>query len=135
MITADLLQEFDEDDLYVGYNPVIPMKIFGYELEPSECEIYISSKLHITEIVPALSQYFDWLASCKAEASEYFCSKLGERLPEDWFETIEVYSAEITFTTLEDFGAVISFGESMLPDHAVEFTIDKFTIKSDLLMG
>ena len=23
-------------------------------------------------------------------------SKLGERLPEDWFETIEVYSAEIT---------------------------------------
>ena len=71
----------------------------------------------------------------RVEATEYFCLKLGERLPEDWFENIEVYSAEITFTTLEDFGAVISFGESMLPDHVVEFTIDKFTIKSDLLMG
>lgn len=58
MTTADMLQEFDEDDLFVGYNPVMPMKIFGYELEPSECEIYISSKLHITEIVPALSQHF-----------------------------------------------------------------------------
>ena len=135
MINVDLLQEFDEDDLYVGYHPVMPMKIFGYELEPSECEIYISSKLQIAEIAPALSQYLDWLASCKAEATEYFCSKLGERLPEDWFETIEVFSAEITFTTLEDFGAVIAFGESMLPDHAVEFTIDKFTIKNDLLMG
>ena len=135
MINADLLQEFDEDDLYVGYNPVMPIKIFGYELEPSECEIYISSKLHITEIASALSQYLDWLAFCKAEATEYFCSKLGERLPEDWFETIEVFSAEITFTTLEDFGAVITFWESMLPDHAVEFTIDKFTIKNDLLMG
>ena len=135
MINADLLQEFDEDDLYVGYNPVMPIKIFCYELEPSKCEIYISSKFHITEIVPALSQYLDWLAFCKAEATEYFCSKLGERLPEDWFETIEVYSAEITFTTLEDFGAVITFGESMLPDHVVEFTIDKFTIKNDLLMG
>ena len=135
MINADLLQEFDEDDLYVGYNPVTPIKIFGYELEPSKCEIYISSKLQITEIVPVLSQYLDWLASCKAETSEYFCSKLGEKLPENWFETIEVYSAEITFTTLEDFGAVITFGESMLPDHVVEFTIDKFTIKNDLLMG
>ena len=82
-----------------------------------------------------MSQYLDWLASCKAETSEYFCSKLGEKLPEDWFETIEVFSAEITFTTLEDFSAVITFGESMLPDHVVEFTIDKFTIKNDLLMG
>ena len=97
--------------------------------------IYIFSKLQITEIAPALSQYFDWLASCKAEATEYFCSKLGERLPDDWFATIEVYSAEITFTTLEDFGAVITFGESTLPDHVVEFTIDKFTIENDLLMG
>ena len=135
MINADLLQEFDEDDLYVGYNPVTPIKIFGYELEPSKCEIYISSKLQITEIVPVLSQYLDWLASCKAEATEYFCSKLGERLPENWFETIEVYSAEITFTALEDFDAVITFGESTLPDHVVEFTIDKFAIKNDLLMG
>ena len=135
MINADLLQEFDEDDLYVGYNPVMPIKIFGYELEPSKCEIYISSKLQIAEIAPALSQYLDWLASCKAEAMEYFCSKLGERLPEDWFETIEVFSAEITFTTLEDFGAVITFGESMLPDHVVEFTNENFTIKNDLLMG
>ena len=135
MINADLLQEFDEDDLYVGYNPVTPIKIFGYELEPSECEIYISSKLQIAEIAPALSQYLDWLAFCKAEATEYFCSKLGEKLPEDWFETLEVYSVEITFTTLEDFGAVITFGESTLPDHVVEFTIDKFTIKNDLLMG
>ncbi len=57
MITEDLLQEFDEDDLFVGYNPVMPMKIFGYELEPFKCEIYISSKLHITEIAQALSQY------------------------------------------------------------------------------
>ena len=71
----------------------------------------------------------------EAEATEYFCSKLGERLPDDWFENIEVYCAEITFTTLEDFGAVISFGESMLPDHVIEFTIDKYTIKDDLLMG
>ena len=134
MINRDLLQQFDEDDLYVGYNPAMPMKIFGYELESSKCEIYISSKLQITEIALALSQYLDWLASCKAEATEYFCSKLGERLPEDWFETIEVYSAEITFTTLEDFGAVITFGESTLPDHVVEFTIDKFTIENDLLI-
>lgn len=135
MINADLLQKFDEDDLFVGYNPVMPVKIFGYELEPSNCEIYIPSKIHITEIVPALTKYLNWLAFCKTETMEYFYSKLGERLPEDWFENIEVYSAEITFTTLEDFGAVISFGESMLPDHIVEFTIDKFTIEDDTLLG
>ena len=79
MINADLLQEFDDDDLFIGYNPVMPIKIFGCELEPSECEIYIASEIHITEIAPALSQYLDWLASCKAEVTEYFCSKLGEK--------------------------------------------------------
>ena len=30
---------------------------------------------------------------------------------------------------------VITFGESTLPDHVVEFTIDKFIIENDLLMG
>ena len=54
MINRDLLQQFDEDDLYVGYNPAMPMKIFGYELESSKCEIYISSKLSDNRDLPWL---------------------------------------------------------------------------------
>lgn len=135
MANTNLLQKFDEDDSFVAYNPKTPIKIFGYELEQSECEIYIASKIRKKDIAQVLSQYLDWLASCKAEVTEYFCSKLGESLPDDWFENIVVYHAEITFNALNDFGAVISFGECMLPDHVVEFTIDKFTIKSDALMG
>lgn len=67
--------------------------------------------------------------------TSYFSSKLGERLPEDWFENIEVYSASLTFITLEDFGATISFGESVFSDHIIEFYFDKFEITNDVLNG
>lgn len=123
------------DDRYNFFNPIKTIKIFGFELDSSDCEILISKNLSWTEIVPVLTGYFEWLSSCKTEVTSYFCSKLGEDLPENWFESIEVYSASIVFNTLEDFGATIEFGESVLSDHIVTFDIEKFKIIADWLNG
>lgn len=130
-----VLEKFDEDDRFICYHPTTPIKIFDFELDKSECEINICQKLDCKEVVPILANYLDWLTVCKDKVSDYFSSKLGENLPEDWFENIEVYSASLTFQTLEDFGATISFGESIFPDHIIELDFDKFEIIGDGLNG
>ncbi|MBT9778011.1 hypothetical protein GPL15_16040 [Clostridium sp. MCC353] len=108
-----LLEKFDEDGRFIYYHPTASVKIFDFELEKSECDINICKKLDRIEVAPILTNYLEWLTLCKDKVSDYFSSKLGERLPEDWFENIEVYSASLTFITLEDFGAAINFGESI----------------------
>lgn len=135
MITADFLQKLEEHDDFISYRSVKPITIFGFELGCLGCEIFISKKIKIEEVLPVLGNYLEWLASCKNEVTAYFGSKLGEPLPDDWYKNIEVFSADITFVSLEDFGATISFGESLFPDHSIEFTIEQFEIVDDMLVG
>lgn len=135
MINEEFLQKFDEDDRLISYHPTKPIKIFGFELDCSECDISIPHKLNWTEIAPILTKYLDWLSLCENEATDYFRTKSGEDLSKNWFRSIEVYNASITFITLEDFGATIKFGESIFSDHIIEFNIDKFEITDDRLNG
>lgn len=135
MLNEAFLQKFDEDDGFISYHPANSIKIFGFELDNSECEILVSSNINLSDILPILSEYLEWLSSCKHEIMEYFSSKVEERLPEDWFDTIEIYNASITFISSEDFGATVSFGESIFPDHIIEYNIDKFEIIEDGLVG
>ncbi len=135
MIKREFFKKYEEDDRFISYHPIKPIKIFGFDLDMHECEINISLKIAWEEAAPILTQYLDWLASCKDEVTGYFISKLEEALPEGWYGNIEVYNASITFITLEDFGATVSFGESIFPDHIIEFHFDKFEIVDVMLNG
>lgn len=99
------------------------------------CEILVSLNINLSDILPILSEYLEWLSSCKNEIIEYFSSKVEESLPDDWFETIEIYNTTITFISSDDFGATVSFGESIFPDHIIEFNNDKYEIVEDGLVG
>ena len=135
MIDKSFLRKIDEDDWYVSYRPTVPISIFGFKLKSAYWTIAVSPQVDMDELIPALSTYLEWLAACREEVTEYFSSKLQETLPENWYETNQVYSAEITFTTLEDFGVIVSFSESIIPDHVVEFTIKQYQIVNDALLG
>lgn len=141
MISADFLQrlyeeEWDGNEQFIRCHPAVPIKIFGFLLDASDYEIWVSPQIKKEEILPVLAEYLDWLAACEKEVTEYFCRKSGENLPEGWFGELEVYDAEIWFQTLEDFGATVRFGEqSVFPDHIVEFDMEKFEIVDDRLVG
>lgn len=135
MINKESFQKFEEDDRYVFYRPIHPIKIFAYELDSLDCEVSISKNLCWEEIIPLLIQYLEWLSSCKTEVTRYFRSISGEDLADDWFENIEVYHASITFAATEDYGATIEFGETVLCDHIVIFDFEKFEITADRLNG
>ncbi len=131
----NIFNKFDEDDRSISYHPIKPVKIFNCKVEQSECVINISKKLSWTEVAPILTDYLEWLARCETKVTDYFRSKLTEDLPEDWFGNIEVYSADITFLALEDYGATICFGESIFPDHIIELYFEQFEIDSEVLYG
>lgn len=131
----NLLKKIDEYGEFVKYCPTTPIQIFEYQLDNCECEIQISKALSKETIAPILIDYLKWLAWCENEVKCYFAEKLNESLPTDWFQSIEVYNADITFVTLEDFGAVITLGESIFPDHIVELYFEKYEIVDDGLIG
>lgn len=135
MLTDGLLQEFDEDDRFYLYHPIHPIKIFGFELESSECEISISRELDLKDIVSILAKYLEWLSLCEDKLTDYLQSQMDETLSEDWYKSIEVYNTDITFITLEDFGATIGFGANIFIDHIIEIDVDKYDIVDCRLNG
>lgn len=135
MLFDNFFEKFDEYGEFISYHPITPIQILGYKLDNHECEINISKTSSKEVIAPILIDYLKWLAWCENEVRCYFTSKLNESLPADWFQNIEVYNASITFVTPEDFGANISFGESIFPDHIVELYFEKYEIVDDGLNG
>lgn len=135
MLKENFFDKFDENDRLISYHPIKPIEIFNYRVEQSDCIINISKELTWIEVAPILTNYLEWLTICESKLIDYFRLKLKENLPHDWFKNIEVYSVDITFLALDDFGATISFGESIFPDHVIELDFEQFEIVSERLNG
>lgn len=48
---------------------------------------------------------------------------------------VNVYSASVTFATEADFGAAVSFGESIFSDHVVELYFENYGVVDNVLNG
>lgn len=139
MTIEQLIKDWDlSDDRYDCYHPIKSVEIFNYLLDEDtikDCEINISKKCNLIEILPLVNKYLEWFKECEHELTSYFQEKLGEALPDDWFKNIEVYHFSITFDTSNDFGATISCGDNILSDHILEFDFEMFQVVDDRLNG
>lgn len=68
----DFLNKFHEDERFFNYQPIEPIKIFNYKVEPSDCIINISKALNWIEVAPILTNYLEWLSVCKSKLVDYF---------------------------------------------------------------
>ncbi|WP_252254604.1 hypothetical protein [Clostridium sp. ZBS12] len=108
MTIDQLIKDWDlSDDRYDCYHLIESVEID--EDTVKDCEINISKKFNLIEILPMVNKYLEWFKECEHELTSYFQEKLGEALPDDWFENIEVYHFSITFDVSNDFGATILF--------------------------
>ena len=139
MTTEQFIMEESPDEQYYFYRPAVPLQIFHSMVEPDEdsenCCIEVSVRYDLQQMLPIINRYLEWLASCEAEVTAYFQERLGEEVPEGWFDTIEVFSVFMVFDDLDDYGATIEFAESILCDHTIEFDLEEYEIVDDRLNG
>ena len=135
MLEENFLVPFDEDERMISYHPIVPIDIFSKRIDSVNCVINLSKELTWVEAAPVVLQYLEWLNVCESQLIDYFHSKCGEDLPHNWFESIEVYFADITVLALDDFGGTIHFGESLFPDHVIELDFEQFELVSERLNG
>ncbi len=139
MKLEELMKDNDlSDDKYYCYHPIIQVQIFNCLIDADtvkECEINIARDCNISEMLPLINEYLNWLKECDKELTSYFGNKLTTIIPEKWFESIEVYRFSITFNSADDYGATISCGESLFNDHIIDFEFEEFQIIDDRLNG
>lgn len=111
--------------------------IFGVKVDDGEdVQINVSKDCMSEGINSRLIQkYLEWLGDCCDVVRAYLEETTGEELPDDWEEYIEIYSASITFISEEDYGATVSFGESIFKDHIIELEFEKEEIINNCLNG
>lgn len=138
MISVDELKKDNSlsDNEYIIYHPTKPTYIFRSLLDSNEdCEINISVKCELIKIIPELSKYMEWLSHCENELIDYMQNIIDEKIPENWIDDIEIFNVFITFVDYDDFGATITFGESLFPDHSIEINFEKYDILQSALNG
>ena len=131
--------EEQNNERYMCYHPLEEFRIFRIEVDKEDVEMYqisIAVGQDLQEVQPFVSNYLEWLNNCEKELTEYIQAQLGESLPTSCIEDIEVYTASIVFNSVEDYGAIISFGaESVFGGHIVELEFDKREIVANGLIG
>lgn len=130
-----LLDKELSDERYQCYHAAIPVNIFRDVLTDEDLEINIHVSCTLSDLLACVNDYLAWLQSCEEEVCGYYKKLINEPLPKDWFESLSVYRASLTFDSSEDFGATISFGDSILSDHILQFDFEKQKVTGDRLDG
>ncbi|CUH96771.1 hypothetical protein P22_2882 [Propionispora sp. 2/2-37] len=135
----DFIKNVEEsDDRYICYNLGKDIRIFNYVIEDEELsniEIYISSNVHLGSIINEIIRYIAWFNQCETELRTYYENELHEKVYDTWFDDIEVYNARFTFNSADDYGATISCGDQIIPDHTLEIDFEKEEVADIRLNG
>jgi hypothetical protein len=99
--------ELFEEDASGGYYLKKPCIIFNKEFNISPLEVKIFSEYKITECIPRLNEYIQWLGNCKNELQTAYCNKYKNKLDteeeiyteemdkEKWYEQLLIWEAII----------------------------------------
>lgn len=131
--------EEQNNERYIRYHPIEEFQILGVVVDKEETEmneILIAKGQNLEKLQSLVNMYMDWLNSCENEVTEYLQEELGEELPSHWMKDIEVYSADVVFNSIDDYGATISFcAECVAGDHIIELHFEKEDIIDNVLVG
>lgn len=133
----DFIRNDEEtDDRYICFNVNKCVKIFNQSIEDvEELRINITKEISLENIISLINFYLEWLNQCGSVLKAYYEGELGERVYEEWFNDIEVYSADITFNSFQDYGATICCGDQVIKDHILEVDFDERNIEDIRLNG
>lgn len=132
----ELEEESDENYYcYIPQNTVQIFKQFLQDKDLNDVRIYVSTNIQLDSIAGKIEGYIKWFSTCETVLRKYYENELREQVHQDWFDEIEVYRADITFNSIEDYGATIACGDNILQDHIMIIDFDREQIQAIHLNG
>lgn len=133
----DFIRNDEEtDDRYICFNVNKCVKIFSKSIEDiEELRINITHEISLENIISLINSYLEWLNQCGALLKTYYEGELGEKVYEEWFNDIEVYSTDITFNSSQDYGATVCCGDQVIRNHILEVDFNQMNIEDIRLNG
>lgn len=123
---------------YRCYHPAKPVTVLHYEMPEDELDqisLLVAASLNQADMLLRAEDYLRDLQNSREEAVRFYGGLLKTPLPDDWFDTLEVYSAEISLASETDYSAVITCGDSIFPDHLLEMYWNQTRMEDILLNG
>ena len=123
---------------YRCYHPTKPVTVLHYEMPKDELDqvsLLVAASLNQADMLLCVEDYLRDLQNSGEEAARFYGGLLKAPLPDDWFDTLEVYSAEISLASETDYSAVITCGDSIFPDHILEMYWEQTRVTDVLLVG
>lgn len=128
--------ESETTEKYICYSLRQKIQIFNCQLQDdADCSIYVANNLDIDSMGNKLKSYIDELNNCSEKLTSYYEKEINEEVYDNWFNDIEVFSIEIIFNSIDDYGATIICGDQILQDHTLEIYFDKNEIEQIILIG
>ncbi|MBF7090977.1 hypothetical protein IUY40_05445 [Flavobacterium sp. ALJ2] len=104
--------------------------VFNKLTEKGKVSVYLPSE-HIENYLDKIFDYINWLSNCQIELIDFYNNECNEdRANKDWYDTLEVYRAEIIIDDSGEVFCSISGGDDFYKDHLldIEITNDKITL-------
>ena len=103
--------------------------IFNKPVKYDKFEIYIYGNSKFEDYINKIIKYISWLGNCRNKLIEFYNSELNEHTDEtadeDWFDTLEIFSARIIVGKNEKLFAEISGGDEFMSDHILDIETEE----------
>lgn len=104
--------------------------IFGTVFDNNPLYIQLEGNVTLENVFPQLSDYIKWLGNCKIELIEFYNENFDDKADDDWYNSLEVFSAKITFTEEQKLFADITCGDQIAQDHLLDVECEGKSIYS-----
>lgn len=101
-----------------------PVVVFDVVFEKEPITILIHNKLNFNYLYGLLIAYIQWMGDCRSILETGYQALMGEEVDKEWYEELEIFSVVITVNELGRISAVITAGDSIMPDHILEISFD-----------
>lgn len=122
----DFKKQDDEGREYILDTAVV---IFNKQLSSGKFKIYLYNNQKIEDHLNSILEYILWLSNCKSELISFYNAGLsedvGETANDDWYDTLELYSARIELREEGKLFSTISGGDDFMQDHILDIEMEE----------
>ena len=118
--------EVDENSFFLDRKDVV---IFNKPLKKGKIEIHIQRGHKFEDDKIKIIEYIYWLGNCRDLLIDFYNSELsdylGEQANDDWYDTLEIFSVQITVGKNGKLFADISAGDEFMSDHILDIQTEE----------